>query len=60
MEKRIYPNPIESIATPEPFARQSFTDAGEAVAALKLLYDRNTEFLRTSFNQMAASLPSGC
>lgn len=56
MEKRIYPNPIESIATPEPFARQSFTDAGEAVAALKLLYDRNTEFLRTSFNQMATGI----
>ena len=35
MEKRIYPGPIETVVTPEPFARQSFTDAGEAVAALE-------------------------
>ncbi len=55
MEKRIYPRPIEQIATPEPFARQSFTDAGEAIAALKGLYNRNTAFLRSSF----ASLGSG-
>ncbi len=49
MEKRIYPQPIESIATPEPFARQSFNDAQQAVVALKTLYDRNTAFLRDSF-----------
>ncbi|BCH25947.1 AMP nucleosidase [Mesorhizobium sp. L-8-3] len=52
MEKRIYPQPIESIATPEPFARQSFTDARQAVATLKILYDRNTAFLRDSFKQL--------
>ena len=54
MEKRIYPTPIESIASPEPFARQSFTDAQEAVAALKRLYERNTQFLRDSFRHLAA------
>ena len=53
MEKRIYPKPIESIASPEPFARQSFTDAREAVAALKALYNRNTAFLRDSFAELA-------
>ena len=53
MEKRIYPKPIESIASPEAFARQSFTDAREAVAALKALYDRNTAFLRDSFAELA-------
>ena len=37
MEKRIYPTPIESIASPEPFARQSFDDALEAVADLGML-----------------------
>jgi AMP nucleosidase len=55
MEKRIYPRPIESIASPEPYPRQSFMDAGEAVAALKALYNRNTAFLRDSF----ASLSGG-
>jgi AMP nucleosidase len=53
MEKRIYPGPIESIVTPEPFARQSFTDPQEAVAALKALYARNTAFLRDSFANLA-------
>lgn len=53
MEKRIYPEPIESIASPEPFARESFTDATEAVAALKVLYERNTAFLRDSFRKLA-------
>jgi AMP nucleosidase len=55
MEKRIYPEPIESVVSPEPFPRQSFTDAAEAVAALQALYDRNTRFLRQSF----ASLGEG-
>ena len=53
MEKRIYPEPIESVASPEPFARQSFTDAHEAVAALRALYERNTAFLRDSFKKLA-------
>ncbi len=53
MEKRIYPQPIETIASPGPFARRSFTDAREAVAALRKLYERNTAFLRDSFQQLA-------
>ena len=53
MEKRIYPEPIESVVSPEPFARKSFTDAGEAVAALRVLYSRNTKFLRDSFAALA-------
>lgn len=54
MEKRIYPQAIESVVTPEPFARQSFDDAGKAVAALQALYHRNTKFLRDSFASLAA------
>ncbi len=53
MEKQIYPQPIQTIASPEPFARKSFTDAREAVAALKALYERNTAFLRDAFSQVA-------
>ncbi len=53
MEKRIRHIAIESVSTPEPFARQSFTDAAGAVAALKALYDRNTAFLRASFAALA-------
>ena len=49
MEKRIYPEPIESVVSPAPFGRKSFTDAGEAIAALQALYSRNTKFLRDSF-----------
>ena len=49
MEQRIYPEPIGSIASPEPYKGQSFTDAREAVAALQTLYDHNTQFLRGSF-----------
>ena len=56
MEKRIYPQPIESVSTPEPYARQSFTDAREAVDALKALYDRNTSFLRDSFDKLGAGV----
>ena len=53
MEKRIYPEPALKIISPEPFVRRTFTDAGEAVEALKQLYARNTEFLRSSFEIMA-------
>lgn len=52
MEKRIYPEAIESVARPEPYERQSFSDAREAVAALKELYERNTAFLRDSFSAL--------
>src|SRR5690606_16557442 len=53
MEKRIYPEPIESVVSPEPVERQSFTDAHAAVAALQKLYSRNTGFLRDSFASLA-------
>ncbi|MBE0693439.1 MAG: AMP nucleosidase [Aquamicrobium sp.] len=53
MEKRIRHGAIETVSTPEPYARQSFTDAGEAVEALKALYERNTAFLRASFAALA-------
>ncbi|RWI98984.1 MAG: AMP nucleosidase [Mesorhizobium sp.] len=54
MEKRIYPQAIESVVMPELFGRQSFDDAKKAVAALEALYDRNTKFLRDSFAKLAA------
>lgn len=54
MEKRIYPQAIETVVMPEPFARQSFDDAGKAVEALRALYERNTKFLRDSFSALAA------
>jgi AMP nucleosidase len=53
MEKRVYPDPIESVVAPDPFQRQSFTDAREAVEALQALYLRNTAFLRDSFAELA-------
>jgi len=53
MEKRTYNDPIPVISTPEPFPRQSFTDAAEAVRALKQLYQRSTAFLRDSFQSLA-------
>jgi AMP nucleosidase len=52
MQKRIYPEAIDTIARPEPVLRQSFTDAKEAVAALQKLYRRNTKFLRDSFSAL--------
>ena len=54
MEKRIYPQAIESVVMPEPFGKKSFDDAKKAVAALQVLYDRNTKFLRDSFAALAA------
>ena len=58
MEKRIYPKAIETVVTPEPFARQSFTDPKEAVAMLKWLYDRNTAFLRDAFASIGTKPPA--
>jgi AMP nucleosidase len=57
MEHRIFPAPISSVVTPEPFPRQSFTDPVDAVEALKKLYDRNTAFLRDSFMELARGGP---
>ncbi len=54
MENRIYPQAIENVVMPEPFARQSFDDPAEAVAALQMLYARNTKFLRDSFSALAS------
>jgi AMP nucleosidase len=54
MENRIYPRPIETVVSPETHPRRNFTDAAEAVHALKHLYDRNTAFLRDSFLKVAA------
>jgi AMP nucleosidase len=53
MEHRIFPTPILSVVTPEPFPRQNFSDPAEAVEALKKLYERNTAFLRDSFMNLA-------
>ena len=52
MNKRIYPVPIEAIVSPEPVLPQNFTDARKAVAALQQLYNRNTGFLRASFEEI--------
>jgi len=54
MENRIYPPAVDQVAMPEPYAPQSFSDAGEAVVALEKLYERNTRFLRDSFAALAA------
>ena len=43
----------QTIVTPPPYPRKSFTDPAEAVEALKELYDRNTAFLRNSFVELA-------
>src|SRR5260370_5279046 len=49
MKNRSSPQAIESIATPEPFVRQSFDDARKAVATLRTLYARNTRVVGDSF-----------
>ncbi|MCT8991604.1 AMP nucleosidase [Chelativorans sp. SCAU2101] len=52
MDKRIYPQPIGTISSPEPVARQSFSDPKEAVNALQAIYERNTAFLREAFGHV--------
>ncbi|WP_265515640.1 AMP nucleosidase [Nitratireductor luteus] len=59
MDKRIYPQPIETISSPEPIARQAFSDPRAAVDALKVIYDRNTAFLRDAFAHVAKTGESG-
>lgn len=49
MDHRIFPDTVATVVTPEPYARQNFTDPVKAVDALKALYERNTAFLRQSF-----------
>lgn len=53
MDKRIYPQPIETISSPEPAERRNFNDSREAVDALKTIYERNTAFLRDAFIRVA-------
>lgn len=53
MDKRTYPEPIETVVTPAKAFRQNFTEAVEAVGALQALYERNTQFLRDSFASLA-------
>ncbi|WP_163271694.1 AMP nucleosidase [Chelativorans alearense] len=55
MDKRIYPQPIETISSPEAVTRKSFSDAGKAVEALKAIYERNTAFLREAFAQVSTT-----
>lgn len=49
MDRRIYPGQIDGILAPEAYPGESFTDAREAVEALKRLYRRNTDFLCAAF-----------
>jgi AMP nucleosidase len=55
------PNPVSNAGCdlPPPFEPREFTDAGEAVAALKALYDRNTGFLRERFEALGRGDEAG-
>jgi AMP nucleosidase len=53
MTQRIEQTFIPDIKTPPFVEPEVFTDASAAVAALRKLYDRNTAFLRTAFEQLA-------
>ncbi|MCT7376029.1 AMP nucleosidase [Chelativorans salis] len=55
MDKRIYPQPIETISSPEAVTRKGFNDAKKAVEALKTVYERNTAFLRDAFAQVSST-----
>ncbi|MFP5075690.1 AMP nucleosidase [Rhizobium sp. YIM 134829] len=57
MNTRI-PSPAAlSVATPAPFAPQTFTDPVAAVDALSALYERNTGFLVDAFSALATDRP---
>ncbi|WP_028033374.1 AMP nucleosidase [Chelativorans sp. J32] len=60
MDKRIYHRPIETISSPEPVARRSFSDPRQAVQALKEIYERNTAFLRDAFFRVGQTGESDC
>src|SRR5688572_2710740 len=49
MAKRILPSPHLETVTPDNFPSTAFHDAVAAVDALEKLYERNTAFLRDSF-----------
>ncbi|MBG21385.1 MAG: AMP nucleosidase [Rhizobiales bacterium] len=59
MDKRFSTRPENGIITPEPFEARQFDDAVAAVDALVQLYDRNTSFLRGSFEGLAREKPRG-
>ena len=52
MDKRIYPQPIEIVASPDPVEPRDYTTGEEAVAALRTIYERNTAFLREAFQHV--------
>ncbi len=52
MNTQIFPDPIETIETPEPIAEREFADAKAAVDALCTIYERNTAFLRDAFEKI--------
>ena len=53
MDKRIYRYTPQSVLSPEPIPRRSFTDPVAAVEALNQIYERNTAFLRDAFVSLA-------
>jgi len=52
MPKKILPSSVLELHSPEPFEPVSFTNPAEAVDALEMLYERNTSFLRDSFQDV--------
>jgi AMP nucleosidase len=52
MTKRILSSSQFETVTPEPFVATDFTDAEQAVDALERLYERNTDFLISAFEQV--------
>jgi AMP nucleosidase len=53
MHKRISPEPVKTVSTPEPLGDEAFTDAKAAVKRIRQLYERNTAFLREAFAKAA-------
>ncbi len=53
MNNRISPEPFKTLTTPEPLGDEAFTDAKAAIARIRLLYERNTAFLRDAFSKAA-------
>ena len=51
---------LRNLITPKPVATQTYDDASEAVAAIQLIYQQSTSFLRTHFTQFQQGLkPEG-